>query len=844
VTKEKPLNSENIEDVNVKVEDPIVKEENHDDSIKFIPPPNVNVVEKITKMEEESDSDVPLSQCKKEITSEPLTSTPVKQEVLPDPVPQPKIEPASDSSDSETEMSLTTLKSDEKPRKTRKTKEPISQSKEMNAIIDISSTITKPPKKPAFGDGSDFYPGWEEECFKYKKSLRMPRNLIQVTRPPNCNRLSTSLPDLDPCPSPTPSSITDVSEYCKFKTKTKSENFDSDMDSNSSFNFSLTKNYDSEEGSSSVKSLNVSNKITDRLLERYGGKKRSRLKKKEEKESPKTIPKSDNTLELLPTPSLEIKDETKRKSEAIVKTESVIFGFREKTIQNYKAAFRKNTKTLVGVGEQFTTVVLKSRTRTETRVLKQKATIREVFGEDRPASAPPVTCVDELKDLKKSDEIKKEPEEKSKDTSPPTTKEMLKNKLLNRGKKSPANKVGAVKTATPKKVTVEEPQIPEKEEEKEVKPAEPDAKSETPSVDGEENNSNKKKNKFRNIRRKGSSGFDYIRKKKKQVKKEASDTDPAAKNKRRSALPKANLESVQDIQKEIKMWVLNKGIGETHLHRSARLGYTDITAYCLEKMLCSPSPKDNAGYTPLHEACSRGHLDIAKLLLMYGANASESAQGGIRPLHEAAENGYVEIVRLLLSYGADPNLATYSGSTPLSLAVEESTVNLLKNHINDVQGLSSDPWCFYGPASCFDPEETGYDPLESPPTPDPPPEDEDIDFEVSEVILPNLYTLAGEPQTDRWVLLQDLSNLLKIKSKDALLRQINPPSPHTSSSSSSTKSILRELKMAEFLEQARCCQFLNAGEKINTRSSKVALVKYTDKVRQLLNVEKVVITAR
>lgn len=47
-------------------------------------------------------------------------------------------------------------------------------------------------------------------------------------------------------------------------------------------------------------------------------------------------------------------------------------------------------------------------------------------------------------------------------------------------------------------------------------------------------------------------------------------------------------------------------------------------------MNCPASPKDNAGYTPLHEACSRGHLSIARLLLMYGANVSESAQGGIR----------------------------------------------------------------------------------------------------------------------------------------------------------------------------------------------------------------------
>lgn len=56
----------------------------------------------------------------------------------------------------------------------------------------------------------------------------------------------------------------------------------------------------------------------------------------------------------------------------------------------------------------------------------------------------------------------------------------------------------------------------------------------------------------------------------------------------------------------------------------------DIAAYCLEKMEHNASPRDNAGYTPLHEACSKGRLDIARLLLQYGADPSDSAQGGIR----------------------------------------------------------------------------------------------------------------------------------------------------------------------------------------------------------------------
>lgn len=114
---------------------------------------------------------------------------------------------------------------------------------------------------------------------------------------------------------------------------------------------------------------------------------------------------------------------------------------------------------------------------------------------------------------------------------------------------------------------------------------------------------------------------------------------------------------------------------------------------------------------------------------------------------------------------------------------------------------------------------------------------------MSDSPLPNLYTIRGEPQTDRWILLQDLSNILKIKSRDALLRQISAVSPSTSSNNS-YKSVLRELKMADFLEQARCCQYMCAGEKINTRASKIALVKYSDKVRQLLGVEKVIVTAR
>ena len=134
-----------------------------------------------------------------------------------------------------------------------------------------------------------------------------------------------------------------------------------------------------------------------------------------------------------------------------------------------------------------------------------------------------------------------------------------------------------------------------------------------------------------------------------------------------------------------------------------------------------------------------------------------------------------------------------------------------------------------------DPPENGYDPLLDPPSPSPEPvEDFEVEIESSELALPVLYRLRCEPPGERWVLLQDLTQVLRIKSRDALLRQL----------CAEAKSVMRELKMADFLEQARSCHLSCGGEKINVRASKVALVRYNEKVRQLLGVEKVTIGGR
>lgn len=311
----------------------------------------------------------------------------------------------------------------------------------------------------------------------------------------------------------------------------------------------------------------------------------------------------------------------------------------------------------------FDTTVLPTKTRTESKLQQKRENIREIFvGDDRPASAPP-----EMTQAPDNGGEKMTYEQKYEQFLQQMNIVISADKFGRFGRTAAARKLILPTQQSSSSLSVKQEEV-DTESTSVMDPDElkDDQKSETTHT------IRKKRGKY--LRRKGSSGFDYIRKKKKP----SSSTISSSMHNHNSTnssfqhfsikAEKAEADEYEnkvktedDVSREIQKWVLNKGVGQSTMHKAARQGYIDVIVYCLERMAMNPDQKDNAGYTPLHEACTNGWLDIARVLLQYGANHSAAAHSGIRPLHEASENDHEEIVRLLLSYGADPLLATYSG---------------------------------------------------------------------------------------------------------------------------------------------------------------------------------------
>ncbi|XP_077318518.1 SMC5-SMC6 complex localization factor protein 1 [Lithobates pipiens] len=92
--------------------------------------------------------------------------------------------------------------------------------------------------------------------------------------------------------------------------------------------------------------------------------------------------------------------------------------------------------------------------------------------------------------------------------------------------------------------------------------------------------------------------------------------------------------------------------GETVLHRICRSNNVLKLTEQLSLPGVSVNAKDNAGWTPLHEACNHGSTECVREILQRCPEVDLlSHVDGVTPLHDALQNRHIDIGKILLQHG-------------------------------------------------------------------------------------------------------------------------------------------------------------------------------------------------
>jgi ankyrin repeat protein len=125
--------------------------------------------------------------------------------------------------------------------------------------------------------------------------------------------------------------------------------------------------------------------------------------------------------------------------------------------------------------------------------------------------------------------------------------------------------------------------------------------------------------------------------------------------------------------------VLLKYVDEISLFEASAVGKFDVVAHLIYTHPDAVNMYADDGFTPLGLACYFGQFEVARYLVLKGADVNLPSNNGFRvfPIHSAVAGNYNNIVRMLIEKGAQVNVKQQAGATPLHSAAQNGNLELL-----------------------------------------------------------------------------------------------------------------------------------------------------------------------
>jgi len=117
--------------------------------------------------------------------------------------------------------------------------------------------------------------------------------------------------------------------------------------------------------------------------------------------------------------------------------------------------------------------------------------------------------------------------------------------------------------------------------------------------------------------------------------------------------------------------------GFTPLGLACYFGHEEIARFLVLKGAdVNLASKNGFNVFPIHSAVASNNYNIAKMLMDAGAYPNVCQKSGVAPLHSAAQLGNIEMIILLLEHGAEVTLRMEGGKLPADLAAEKGFLEI------------------------------------------------------------------------------------------------------------------------------------------------------------------------